>query len=132
MSARNACLSLQAFFVLEGQRMVKSAVRVIPGDKIEAQIARAAINLKLPFDFAWRVWQGRCGARAFLKLYAAYRAFEADQKRADNAAEIVDRLDRLDRSLAELADRISPLAREASHSRRGGHHRLIGMGGATR
>ncbi|ODA67641.1 hypothetical protein A7A08_01676 [Methyloligella halotolerans] len=110
MSSEKPCSKLQAFFVLEGQRMLREAIEARPGDKLEAQVASAAIAFALPFDFCWRVHLGRCGQRAFLRLYDAYRAWKIEQDRQARAEDVAERLDQLERTLQGLADRLPAVA----------------------
>lgn len=106
MAAKKPCSKLQSFFMTEGRRIIKARMRAESGEKIEAQIANAAIDLGLPFVTCWRAYQGRCGQRAFLTIYAADRALTAQERREDKAAQIVERLERVERSIEGLVDRL--------------------------
>jgi hypothetical protein len=113
MAAEKPCSKLQSFFMTEGRSIIKSRMRGEAGAKAEAQIAQAAIDLKLPFILCWRAYQGRCGGRAFPKLYLADRALAAREREQDRAAEIAARLEGLERQVADLADMLATLAGEA-------------------
>lgn len=107
MSAEIVGLKLQAFFRLEGQRMLREAMPVSPGASKQEQIAGAAVALKLEFDFCLRVFKGRCGWRAFLTLHSHYRAWRDTQE----GIAVADRLARLERQLADLGEQLSHLDR---------------------
>src|SRR3990167_4106305 len=109
MGSLKACLSPQACFVLEAQRIVRAASSPQPGDGIKAQIRRAGTNLGISFGMAWRAWHGRIGARAFPKLYRAWLAFDQRQTRIGH------------HELAALHERIARLERgEGTHSQDSG------------
>jgi hypothetical protein len=101
MAREKQCSSVQAFFVLEGRRMIEEGMNPSPGEKIEAQLARVAIAYELPFDFVWRVYNRRCGWRAFLRLYQAYRTHKQGNEVAERLGELSERIDRLARAIED-------------------------------
>lgn len=134
MAGEKPCSKLQSFFMTEGQRIVKRRMRGHAGEKVEAQIANAAIDLDLPYITCWRAYQGRCGERAFRKIYAAETALMERERDADTAGAILARLAAVEQTLASLREQISAVALEgADMARRDerGSVRRLGLVGAA-
>ena len=77
MHKQNGCSDYdsQANLVLEAQRMVFWAAEPAqPGERIGAQILRAAYELRLHYGVVWRAWYKRSGPEIYPTIRAAWAA----------------------------------------------------------
>ena len=82
MDKQNGCLAFadfasqqeaQANLVLEAQRLVFWAAEPAqPGERIGAQILRAAAELGLHYGVVWRAWYKRSGPEIYPDIYNAW------------------------------------------------------------